>query len=161
MPLRSTNSFSSFFADVSSIHPYDRPSARTVLVSPSDFDHQFWTELFCKNLEAAEGHLESFKSKYGTEKLDDRRQVAFRNLQGRISMYKEQLKLYNTLVRTIGPVFSRSGFEMRGGRASDWALFYLPSDRLFDNEVFSISFPTSLLEYIVSFVADNFQATKC
>lgn len=107
LPLRSTNSFSSFFADVSSIHPYDRTSAGTVLVSPSDFDQKFWNKLFCKNLEATEGRLESFTLKYGTEKLDDRRQVAFRKLQGRISMYKKQLKLYNTLVRTIGPVFQQ------------------------------------------------------
>lgn len=59
----------------------------------------------------------------------------------------------------FAPVFSISGFEIRGNRASDWVLLYLPPDRLFDNEVFFILFPTSLLECIVSFIADNFQAT--
>lgn len=55
---------------------------------------------FCKDLEAVEKQFESFMLKYGTEELDDRRQVAFSRLQGRISMYKKQLELYNTLVRT-------------------------------------------------------------
>lgn len=78
---------------VPAIHPYDRTSASTLLVSPSDFDHQSWNELFYKGLEAAEGHFESFTLKYGIEELD-RKQVASSKLQGLISMYIRNLLNY-------------------------------------------------------------------
>ena len=144
-----------FITETPAIRPLERFPSNLELVSPSDFDHHYWGRQFYEELLDTRRRLERFKMENGTDNLEPSKQEKFDRLQASVSVNEKQNELYKTMVREIGPVFSKSGSAVRRGQVSDWALLNLPQDRRFKNKVFF------LFSRFLFIPTDEFQVTNC